>query len=267
MTAPVKFDRPPIFEVACGVLFADPNVIKTAHVGAFWQRKREAFPRVEDAAPIGAVIEDRNRTLPPDFEITALPPLRRAWLISEDGRNLIQIQQDRFLFNWKRSKDDDSYPSYSVVIEQFENHLADFLSFLEEQGIPRPAYRQFELTYVNHISESNGLQVTGLDGLLVDHIRSVSPNRFLPQPDGINWTTGYPLPNGVGRLHISAHTAIRVPEGETIVRLDLTARGIPADASEAGRRPWFDLAHEWITRGFADSTAPVLHSDAWQRTS
>jgi uncharacterized protein (TIGR04255 family) len=98
MRAPVKFDRPPVVEVACGVLFAGQSPIKTVHIGEFWHRIKDEFPRFEDALPLMPMVEGTDVSLE-DFGWSSLPPLRRAWLLNEDGSNLIQVQQDRFLFN------------------------------------------------------------------------------------------------------------------------------------------------------------------------
>lgn len=265
--APVKFKRPPVVEVVCGVLFTVPQPLKSSHVGAFWEQVRKEFPRVEDAAPLAAVVEEPGRTTP-EYQFTNMPPLRRSWLISGGGEHLIQLQEDRFLFNWKRASDDTSYPSFLVVREHFEKHLAGFVAFCEKIGIGKPSYRQFELSYVNQISSANGLDAVTLDRLLIDHVRDHSRERFLPSPEAINWVTAYQLPDGQGRLHVAAQSATDLSVNARLVRLDLTARGITSDHTDAGRKTWFDLAHEWITRGFADITASELQTDQyWQRTS
>nr|WP_249309568.1 TIGR04255 family protein [Ralstonia insidiosa] len=268
MRDPVRFAKPPIFEVACGVLFSSSQPIASAHVGAYWQRIRSKFPRSQDVAPLPTVIEQAAGVTSSWVEFANLPPLRRSWFINEDGRNLIQLQSDRFLFNWQRASNGDAYPSYGVVIEQFESHLRDFMDFCREIGVGELAFKQFELVYVNLISQSNGLDVTGFDSLLTDHVRSGDRSRFLPEVDGFNWATAYSLPDGKGRLHVLAQSALNQPGTERPVRLELAARGISADTSDSGRRQWFDTAHEWITRGFVDVTNPKLHSDAyWKRES
>lgn len=266
---PVKFSRPPVYEVACGIHFSSERPLATAHVGAYWQRVRDKFPIAEDAPPLQSVVEQQGSGSMPVFEFSNLPPLRRAWLFSEDRRNLIQLQQDRFIFNWKRASDGDSYPSYAVVIEQFEAQFADFLDFCREIGCGELSVRQFELAYVNNITASNGLGTAATAGtLLVDHVRLGEEGRFLPEPEGFNWVTSYALPRGLGRLHITAQSALQLPNRERLVRLDLTARGISTDLSPAGRRDWFNVAHEWITHGFADATNPAIHAAKyWERTS
>lgn len=44
---PVKFDRPPVVEVVCGILFSTERLFRTAHVGLFWDKVRSEFPRIE----------------------------------------------------------------------------------------------------------------------------------------------------------------------------------------------------------------------------
>lgn len=249
------------------MLFSTPIPLKAAQVGLFWQAMRDTFPRLEEAPPLSSAIENIRDQPTQEIQFGALPPLRRTWLLNADGRHLIQIQEDRFLFNWKRTEDEDNYPSYERVIEPFDRYFAEFMKFLVAEGVGQPTYRQFELTYVNFIGSLNELVKVGETGVLVDHIRDASRDRFLPLPEGFNWTTAYSLPDNAGRLRLAAHTALRQPGGERIVRLDLTARGIPADSAETGRRPWFDMAHEWITHGFADATSPILHKEVWRRTS
>jgi hypothetical protein len=48
-------------------------------------------------------------------------PLPRSWFRSADGHGLIQLQRDRFVYNWKRETPEDGpYPSYDVVVVEFE---------------------------------------------------------------------------------------------------------------------------------------------------
>jgi uncharacterized protein (TIGR04255 family) len=198
------------------------------------------------------------------YGLAPLPPLRRTWFISGDGRNLIQVQEDRFIFNWKKASDDDTYPRYGSVIERFNHELGAFLEFLIDQGVGAPIYRQFELIYVNHIPLGTAEVEVSESQVLVDHVRETSTSRFLPEPEGVNWVSIYSLPNREGRLYAAAQSA-RAPDGRRILRLDMTARGISTDATEVGRGAWFEQAHIWITRGFADLTAKNVQDKVWGR--
>ena len=73
------------------------------------------------------------------------------WFLTEDGTQLIQIQRDRFAFNWRMLDTDRQYPHYAQVRDDFVRQLEKFFEFLREEGLEDPNPDQVELTYVNHI--------------------------------------------------------------------------------------------------------------------
>ncbi len=268
---PVKFRTPPVVEVACGVLFGSKSEFRGAHIGLFWDKIRKFFPSIQEGPPLLPFVESHGLGIPSfdlSYNLSPLPPLRRTWFASADGRDLIQIQQDRFLFNWKKSAHDDVYTSYNDVMAKFNSHLNGFLVFLAEEKIPAPVYRQFELTYFNQIpiGETRDGDFVSETDLLVDHKRDRRAGRFLPNPEMVNWTTVYALPDQTGRLYATAQSAFS-PDGRRIVQLEMTARGSPKEPCEANRQGWFDIAHEWITRGFADLTDEKIQKSVWGRIS
>ena len=196
MAEPVKYDRPPVVELVFGVQFKTPNPIKSGHAGRFWELVANEFPSLEDAPPIDPILEAHKEGISIGVEISNLPPLRRTWLIAADGRSLVQIQNDRFLFNWKRESFEVSYPSYVNVVDKFEERYQKFCDFLEKVEVGRPVCRQLELTYVNHITSDNGLSEIFQNDGLIDQTRFNTDMRFLPEPDDFNWRTSYELPKG-----------------------------------------------------------------------
>ena len=53
-------------------------------------------------------------------------------------------------------------------------------------------------------------------------------------------------------------------EGQAVLRLELTTRGIGRDTSLSTIRDWFAFAHESIVLGFADLTAYHVQKDIWK---
>ena len=259
---PVRFDRPPVIEVACGVAFTLPKPLKTAHIGLYWSRVIGEFPRCDDAAPITMIVEGIGTPDSTDFSVqvesVALHPIRRAWLINAEGTHLLQLQEDRFLFNWKRTGDKSSYPSYNEVVAGFREQWSRYKEFLALEGLGTPTPAQLEMTYFNFWP--------GGTAWLRDYQRDEAQNRFLEPPDAISWKVVHNLPDSCGRLHIGAASARHAASNGKGIRLDLTARGLPKDPSDASCEQWFDLAHEWITQGFADITTGEAHK-AWGRTA
>ena len=267
MAKHVAFSNPPVVEVVFGTLFGTPRPIKLAHMGLFWDKVRKEFPRTEDAPPLLPAIE-RYETTPP---LTAAPfPLgSRIWLLSLSGDALLQIQPDRFLFNWKRPGTDTtapSYPGFEAVAQRFEDYLRRFAQFLSTEGIGAPAYRQFELAYINRMIPPADQGLSNHE-MFVDHAPGPAKNRFLPTPEGFAWNTSYPFSGQAGRLHVVAKTVLAPPSMEQFVQLEMVARGmLPGNQTEQSRVSWFEMAHEWIVKGFVDVTSPLLH-DRWGRTS
>lgn len=266
----VRFKKPPVIEVVFGVLFNDLPKFKAPHSGLFWSMVRDRFPIVEERMPVGPAVEPKlGEQAQMQVQLLTIPPLPRVWLQSGDQRNLIQLQRDRFLYNWKRASGSDEYPSYDRVVDEFDGFYNLFRKFVRDEQLGEFAPRQYELVYVNHIGPGNGLDLVGPEGILVDHLRDQGRTRFLPEANNFNWRTVYSLPDEQGRLHVSAQTGTHTVNGsvESVVRLEMLARGFPSDASDDARRGWFSLAHDWITYGFADATVERLQREMWERIS
>jgi len=259
MKQPVKFDRPPVVEVVCGVMFKSIDAMLVPHFGLFWSRLRDSFPQVAERPPIEKIAEGQPAL---QVEVLSSPPLPRLWFVAADGKTLVQVQRNAFLFNWKRSGPDDIYPAYETIIGGFEKHLGFFCDFVKSEGLGEIEPDFYELTYVNHIPLKSASHGT-FEGIFSDHVRDVTRERFLPPPDSYDWRSLFSLPQNAGRLDIVMQTA-RASSGEGIVRMNLTARG-SLGHGVGNARAWFDLAHDWITHGFADATTPEWH-EVWGRT-
>ena len=261
---PVRFQRPPVTEVVFSVSFTLPQPLKMAHFGLFWDRIRTDFPRIEDNPPLPGMIQSSDGMNMAQIDLMLLPPLRRVWFLDKEGRDVVQVQDDRFIFNWKRNPSDPGYPGFDEVNSRFERHLHTFLSFLSSEGLGTPSYTYLELIYVNHLDPSNGLGHLGAAAVLVDHRRDTTHERFLPEPVALNWLTQYAFPDGTGMLQVHARTGSQVG-GTAAMRLDVAARGAPAITTEDERRNWFQVAHEWTTRGFTDVVVATLQDEGWGR--
>jgi hypothetical protein len=50
-----------------------------------------------------------------------------------------------------------------------------------------------------------------------------------------------------------------------ILVLELAAAGPPSDQTEGGLESWFEVAHEWIVKGFEDITDKEVQRSVWGR--
>jgi len=261
------FDRPPVNEVVCGIQFQPLKAMTVPYLGLLWQKFRSVYPKCREVAPLIPVMERFDEPSPEELNPFADAfPSPRIWFETTDGNGLIQVQRDRFLHNWKKERDDDEYPHYDRVIARFRDCLTTFEQFLRENSLENISPTQYELTYTNHIDQGHGWTSMGeIGGIFPDFDWRKSVQRFLPAPEAINWQTLFILPERAGRLRVSIRLAKRRSDGLPTFLLELTARGISTDRSRPAMWSWFDLAHEWIVRGFTDLTSDTMHKNYWRR--
>lgn len=259
----VDFTNPPVVEVVASVVFEIPESLNPALLGVYWDSIKDDFPNLS---------QDKIVATPDTIDrhfIGDIPPLPRVQFLTTNGRKLIQLQSDRFFYNWKRIQKEDYYPSYDEIIHEFLNRWIEFKSFLDKEGIGPPTVKGLELLYVNHIDLDNGLSKACDAEWLVDHKSNSNANRFLPNPASINWSTAYDMPEGCGKLIVSVRNGSYTATGDPLIRLDLTARGSPnvdeEDMPEEFMKKWFDIGREWIVKGFCDITDESVHKK-WGRT-
>ena len=267
------FERPPLVEVVLSVQFAELGGYRTLHAGLLWERKfREAYPEFSEHAPLDPVFETFGSRSPaePRFEIRQLagPPVPRVWLINPDKTELIQIQADRFVHNWRKVGRAD-YPRYEHLKDRFFERLRQVEAFAESEGIGKIEPNQCEITYVNVIRVEGGADVrTRPEAALRCWSRveadSSDPLAKLPDMEDTRFSIRYVMESQerapIGRLLVSVAPAI----GEPALRLDLTARGAPSAASLIGVSDFLDLGRDTIVRTFTALTTPEMHK-IWGR--
>lgn len=251
-----SYRNPPVVEVVCGVSFEAINELKGPHFGLFWADVLDEYPNCEEAARLG--FDEKLISAEKGF------PMPRLWLISRDGNILIQLQNDRFLCNWRKVNSADIYPRYDTVIEVFKRNFGKFELFLAEQNIGSLSVTDCELTYINHIAKGEGWESLADIGSVFDDLGWANIERFLPAPTTLVWAAVFSMPEDAGNLHAKLQSATRRIDNRPVITLELTARGLGGDKSPEGLWKWFDVAHEWIVEGFTDLTTEAMHS-LWER--
>lgn len=142
------FQKPPLTEVVLGVQFEPIAGFGSIHAGLFWNRIRKSFPEVEERPALQPVIERFGGRPPRDlkvqWEVVTAPPPTRYWFLNQKGDQLVQLQPDRFLHNWRKQGLDDAYPRYERIRAAFSDELDLFLAFLRDEGLSEPEPNQCE---------------------------------------------------------------------------------------------------------------------------
>lgn len=266
-TKKIDFDNPPVVEVVCGVTFQPLEHMQSTHYGLYWQLIKEQYGAYQDRAPLAPVVEAAQGRQPLEFEFVDRPPLPRAWFINQDNNALIQLQQDRFLHNWRKKTEETAYPRYDNVFAEFSHRLFEFNDFLDGKQLSSIEPIQYELTYVNHIPKGqNWESLSDIGGVLVAFTDRISSGKFLPSTEGIDWTATFKLPEDNGRLYVQLRTALRADDKTPLLQLNLTARGIGKHRNLKDVHGWFKIGHESIVNGFADLTTDIVQKEHWRVT-
>jgi len=243
----VKFSTPPLNEVVLGVVFNAPD-FSSVHFGLYWEEIRERFP----AKPVD------NPVLGGEMLNFFIPPLRRVWFESGDKKELVQLQSDRFHFNWRRQDTADSYPRFVQIYPRFLDEWNRFRQwYVDNVGLLIPV--QYELTYINHINKDFGWE-TPADHQSVLTFAGKDWKGFLGTPESYIFALQFPLPNNSGSLNVSGNQGFKTSNQdsaqELLMLLEMTARSSGADPD---LDDWFKEAHKYIVDSFLDLTQSSIH--------
>lgn len=155
------FDSPPVVETVLSAQFDPIANLRTVHFGLFWQRMRDRFPGTDEKTAIEPIFEQFDQTTKRPsrlhFEVREEFKLGRLWLLNEMGTEMIQLQSDRFIKNWRKVETGEHYPRYQRVIKPaFLEDFEAFKDFIHEEKLGSIAVNQCEVTYVNHIVAGEG---------------------------------------------------------------------------------------------------------------
>ncbi|MEH2104663.1 TIGR04255 family protein [Nostoc sp.] len=232
-----EFIKSPLTEVVCGVEFSAPE-FSAVHFGLYWQRIREQFP----VPP---------QDLPPIVDIDLLPTLPklcRVWFESADKRQLIQLQANRFHYNWRRQSEAEKYPHFEDIYPKFEQEWQIFQNWwIELTGLPlQPVH--YELTYLNQLDKNFGWNNPG-DTSKIFTFAGKEWNGFLKKPRLYSSALEFILPNNLGILTVSLNSRLRIEDNSFLMFFELTSRSVDTSYNFTD---WFHAAHEYTVKAFLD---------------
>ncbi|MCW9023636.1 MAG: TIGR04255 family protein [Gammaproteobacteria bacterium] len=263
-----KFDLPPVIETVLSAQFSPLPNFSNAHAGWFWKSYLNevwdhavAAPRLDDHFE---KFSEESMWIPEGgrFMLQTQPAVDRLQIIRSDNLRMIQCQNTRFVYNWRKLEDGD-YPSYEKLLPEFKENFDKYQKFVSDSKNPEIKLNQWEVTYVNHIPKGElwdqatdwqkilpgfGVIAPSVEGQTLDNFRGV-------------WS--FALDGNKGRIHIDLrHVRVGGGSGPEALLLQLTARG--AVNKDVDLYSGFDIGHEAIVRTFADMTSKECHTK-WKR--
>jgi uncharacterized protein (TIGR04255 family) len=221
---------------------------------------RDQYPRLEEQPPLAPAIEASiNPGIGLQLGFGPSTPLRQ-WFLSEDGGELIQLQNDRLIVNWRQINGSGAYPRYPRMRELFERRLGDLADFIEREHIGTLDIVQAEANYINAVEVEPNEQ-----GEAQRLLRAWSgpSDHHLGQPEQARIALVFPILD-VGRppvrMYVSIDPAER-PVGRPVLFMTLTVRGAPADNSPNDALIFLDGAHDHLDQSFLELTPETMHSE------
>lgn len=264
-----SFRKPPVVETALSVQFQALRSMSNAHLGLFWNRVRSMYPKLQDADPVEPQIERFGSAIPrqlfPQLRIAASHPAARLRMSSDDGHLMLQLQNGRLVFNWRRLDGENNYPRWTQVLPRFEEALEKLNAFVEHEGLGLLKPTQWEVTYVNHLLRGREWNDPSdwhavLPGV-IGAAASVSAGRF--ESGGCH--AHFVLPNNAGRLFIEVSHAFAgaQEDADELLVVQLTARGGLDESRDVSAG--LALGRESIVRSFAEITGPRVRAEVWEQ--
>lgn len=259
------FKNAPLVEVALSVQFQPLAGFAGAHAGEFWQEVKADFPVAQDQPPLQPINEFFGGSRPaPAFMDIGLSfgyTGTRTFFLTADGDFLIQIQNNRFAVNWRKTAAKPEYPRYEAVKAKFDKYFEMFRKFVAKSGIGSGIVKTdlFEAHYVNQWLLEKG---KSYDAAIGDWVKLLNNQITSLEMEQASISTQYLIKGisdqPVGRLYLNVSPIINV-SGQFGINLELICRTLPfEDGAKAEFAP-LDLAREKIVTTFKQITSDSAH--------
>lgn len=264
------FAHPPINEVVLSVQFRALSNFGNGHIGILWSKYRKNYPELEEKPPLQSVFETFGvgQPIPQGIQIQALlaPPMSRFWFVGGSGHDLVQVQQDRFILNWRQREEEQPYPHYEAIRERFEKELAIFEEFVRDENLGELRMNQCEVTYINVIEMEEANSHLALETITPLWTGKLSEEIELER-ENAQIRCSFPLEEDgkpIGRVHVKFDPAHRNVDRKPVIRLEITARAKPTEESTAAALRLLNLERKNVVKMFAAVTTPKMHK-LWER--
>jgi len=257
------FAEPPLKEVSFSIQFDPIPNFHLGYIGTVWNLFKDNYPIVEHADEIQPVVEKFGvmQREKPKLQFLESAPMPRLIFMSKDGQHLIQLQKDRFIFNW-RQQNGGKYPRYRNIKKLILDELNTFLTFLSDNDLNQPDFNQVETTYVNFIDANKYAAHEVFEDII--HESRYSPSLCL---ETFAIQLKHLIKNedsNIGRLYTSINKANLLRDGSSVYELKFVARSHPLGNSLDGITKVMDIFRSTINDSFNAITTSDMH-DHWNK--
>jgi len=257
-----SFEMPPVLEVVLGLEFQPVADLGAIRLGQLAERWKDRYPVSRELPPLPASPPVGMPGEFPGVFVNMGAPAIRLWLMSANQDQLIQIQRDRLILNWRHPDTQLPYPRYDSLRPAFVDAYDDLRVFMAEKELGEIHPTSVEVSYVNEVVTDG--QSPGLATILRG-VASYDQRLGPPLVSRVMQVfTANSLPGNLAMLTLTADTQGRGPNSTLIT---LTYRSaIALGATPEDIMASMDFGHRDVVLGFTEATTESMH-EMWGRFS
>jgi uncharacterized protein (TIGR04255 family) len=249
---------PSMHEVILSIQFSALPELHNVQMGLLWGEYRAKYPKTQEQPPLPPVFETfgspgdqiQNPGMNIQFQMFNRPPPVRYWFESENQNDLLQVQQDRMIRNWRKQTGVSPYPGYQEIRNSFRQEIEVFQTFLIRENLGTVQVNQVELTYLNALFLPNSSNPHSDLQSITPLYRNID---FGLEDEGAALSVRYIIKEDdrpIGRLYTTFTPAILGLTGEPNIGLELTARAKPRVETIDAAFELLDRQHQIIGDAF-----------------
>ena len=251
----VTLENPPINEVVIAVYFGSQLVdFRSQHVGLFWKRIRDEFPVVRQQFPVGI-----GTGVGPEETF----PMPRYWFVAHDEVNLVQVEKNAFMLNWRR-RGNNVYPGFQGVKSNFDRLYGEFEDFLKfDVDTSEVMVELCELTYIDVIPQCEYWRKPGDTSALIPSFSNLYADFDVTFGD---FDCRYVVHSGHDvTLSKRIWTINKAGQsGLPALGIEMKATNRFASVRKTGTDDWFWRAHDETLKHFMNLTSEDIQRDHWR---
>lgn len=206
---------------------------------------------------------------PISIEMMEPPHFPRIWLGDASGNELVQIQRDRLMHNWRHTAIGSEYPRYPRLRKEFASDWAVMDSFLRDHRLGELLPTQCEVVYVNLIEADGGLlhaDSSRYFSFFAPAVHAQGLSEFEAVSFSMTSVAKSATDQGahIGRLFVEVSSGVNPATRLPTYQFSLTLRGAPPTRDLEGVLSFFDFARTRIVCVFAELTTPQMH-EIWEK--